>query len=559
MKVISWCAVLLITALTGCVEGEPPVLHGDMTPGSGQPNILLIVADDMGFSDIEPYGSEISTPNLQQLADDGLTFTNFHTSLTCSPSRAMLLTGRDNHLVGLGSMAETTAANQEGVAGYEGHLRTDTPTIAELLKAAGYNTYMAGKWHLGLEPEHSAFARGFERTLAILYGAGSHFADRVGPDVHRPRLIYRADGKLHTELPEDFYSTRSYTDRMIEFIERDRSSDKPFFAYLAYTAPHWPLQAPEDYIRRQKGRYDVGFEEVQRQRIARLRNKGILPSSQLARPYSAELAAWDTLSPERRRTRARDMEIYAAMIEHMDTSIGRLFGYLRDIGEFDNTVVIFMSDNGAEAWSMERAPPAVADQAAKFDNSLDNRGKRGSFVFYGPEWAAVSNTPLRLYKGSTAEGGIRVPLIIAGPGIQHSGRLVAERGSVVDLLPTLLELVAVKAPEVKLTGQSLQPVLEGQQLNAQQQNRVMGFEMWGHSALYRGDWKIARLGPPWGQDQWELFNISNDPAELENLAKVQPELLEHMIEAWKDYASSNNIIMPDLPLRIRAPGPEPTQ
>ena len=274
-----------------------------------RPNILLLVADDLGYSDIRPYGSEIPTPNIDHPAENGVTFSRFYVAPSCSPSRAMLMTGQDNHAAGLGNMAKTVADNQFGLPGYEGHLREDVPTIAERLSAVSYHTYMTGKWHLDLAQNQSAHARGFERSFSLLLGAASHFQDAVGPDAHRTQALYREDGGLVEVLPEGFFSTDFYTDRMIEYIDHNLEDGKPFFAYVAYTAPHWPLQLPANYLERHHGRYDQGYDRVRAKRFARIQRLGLAPAEMALPVRSADIAPWDSLDASARQSHARDMEL----------------------------------------------------------------------------------------------------------------------------------------------------------------------------------------------------------------------------------------------------------
>jgi len=309
-----------------------------------KPNILLIVADDMGYTDIGPFGAEIATPTLDELAEEGVLLTNFHVLPTCSPSRSVLLLGVDNHLAGLGAMGERTTPKQKGKPGYEGFLNNTVAHMPRLLKDAGYHTYMVGKWHLGEEKEHRPSRKGFEQTFALLEGGGSHWADRLGVTPTIP-MHYARNGEVLDSLPKDFYSTRSYTDHLLEWLDQDKDDDKPFFAYVAYTAPHDPLHAPKEYIEKYKGKYDEGFNALREARYEKLKSLGILPDSVAMHPWNAP--EWNQLPNEEKAAAARDMEVYAAMIDYMDEQIGRIIDRLKDHGKLDNTMVVFISDNGA--------------------------------------------------------------------------------------------------------------------------------------------------------------------------------------------------------------------
>ena len=292
-----------------------------------QPNILLIVADDLGFSDIGPYGGEISTPALDQLAREGVQLSNFHVLPTCSPTRSVLLSGMDNHRAGLGTMGEFVTPEMEGSPGYAGYLNFEVAPLPEVLKRAGYHTYMAGKWHLGSTEETSPHARGFEETFVLLQGGGSHWSDRK-PLCPPETLVYRRNGKEVESLPEDFYSSRYYTDRMLEWIEQGRADGRPFFGYLAYTAPHDPLHAPAEYTAKYKGKYDQGWDALRQERLASLKRLGMVPEDAVPFPRLPNVKAWKKLSKKERALAARDMEVYAAMVDYMDEQIARVFDYL---------------------------------------------------------------------------------------------------------------------------------------------------------------------------------------------------------------------------------------
>lgn len=361
-----------------------------------RPNILLIVADDAGYSDIGSFGGEINTPNLDALAAVGVRFTQFTASATCSPTRSMLLSGVDNHVAGLGNMAEFTAPNQEGLPGYEGYLNDRVAAIPQLLADAGYNTFMAGKWHLGEEPEHWPAARGFTRDLTLIPGGGSHLDDMWGAEGERQ--LYTYNGEAIRALRPGFHSSVDYTAAIIANIEENRDSGRPFFAYLALQAPHDPFQPPADWRDRYAGRYDAGYEAVRAARVARMIELGLVPAETTVFPRLPTVPAWSELSEQERRESARTMELYAAMLEHMDANIGNLIGYLKATGQYENTLVFFMSDNGPEGND-------VLQIGAAWDNSVfEDWGKQGTFVHYGPAWAQVSAGPLAFFKGFVTEG-----------------------------------------------------------------------------------------------------------------------------------------------------------
>jgi arylsulfatase len=441
--------VVILGATHAQAQGPP------QTEQQGKrPNILLIVADDLGYSDLGSYGGEINTPVLDMLAQQGVRYTDFSVSPTCSVTRSMLLSGTDNHIAGLGNMGELRSPNQMGKPGYEGVLNTRVASVAELLSDNGYHTYMAGKWHLGLEPDQIPHARGFERDFSLLVGGGSHFDDQWNLEWQIPKAPYTEDGRPVEKLPKDFYSTKAYTDKTIQFIEDGRRDGKPFFAYMAYTAPHGPLHVPNDWLRRYKNRYDEGWDGIRHQRLARMQELGIVDKNANAADRLYFLPRSTTLAPAARVSQARKMELYAAMVEYMDDQIGRVFAYLKEIGEYDNTVVIFISDNGAEGNDLRAM---VAGQAGTFgflhamnnfaENGHNSLGRKGTYAEYGPAWAQVSMTPFRIYKGWVAEGGIRSPLIVSGPGVQGAGEINKEAVlHVMDIAPTVLELAGIEHP-----------------------------------------------------------------------------------------------------------------
>ncbi|MCU0415073.1 MAG: sulfatase-like hydrolase/transferase, partial [Ignavibacteriaceae bacterium] len=312
-----------------------------------RPNIVIILGDDLGYSDMGSFGSEIKTPNFDNLANEGVRFTNFYTHATCSPTRSMLLSGVDTHLNGLGNMDEWAAPNQQGVPGYEGHLKKQLTTLPELLKQTGYHTYMVGKWHLGKAPDLIPAARGFERDFALLDGAGSYW-DMTNFTASNPKSVYTEDGKYLTELPGDYYATKTYTDKLIGFIEDSRKDGKPFFAYVAHQAPHDPYHLPTDWRNRHVGEYDKGWDQVREERLKKQIELGIVPANTQLAERMWFIPDPIVLAPAPRAILGKKMELYAGMVENMDYHVGRLIEYLKQIGEYENTIFIVFGDNGAE-------------------------------------------------------------------------------------------------------------------------------------------------------------------------------------------------------------------
>ena len=545
---------LLVLLLAACSTAPPPAEE--------RPNVLLVVVDDVGYNDLGLFGSEIATPTIDALARAGVVLNNFHAAPNCSPTRAMLLSGTDSHIAGLGNMAEEMAPNQAGQPGYEGHLNFRIAAMPELFQDAGYHTYMAGKWHLGLSEETGPAARGFDRSFTLLQGGAGAFDNMLallGPGKAR----YREDGRELKELPRGFYSTAFYTERMIEYIEGGRDSGAPFFAYLAYTAPHWPLQAPEESIARYRGVYDNGYDQLRADRLARLQSLGLVPENAVPFPRLPGEPAWSELSEAQQQREARKMEIYAAMVDDLDRYLGQLIDYLKASGQYDNTVIFFVSDNGPEAHHLEQGWDELAEWVqACCDNSLENMGKPDSYIWYGPNWGQAGNTPARMYKGFTSQGGVRVPAFFHYPRAMQSGVSSDALVSVKDVMPTLLELAGITHPGSRyrdrkiepMQGSSMNALLRGETARVHAPDYSIGWELFGKRGLRRGDWKIVYepyhevLEPrPAGieTDQWQLYNLAQDPAELRDLAAQEPDLLQELIELWSRYERENGVILPD--------------
>jgi len=550
-------AVLALMLTLGALQARAA---GQPEAQSKRPNFLLLVADDMGYSDLGSYGGEIHTPVLDALAQQGMRYTNFYVSPTCSVTRSMLLSGTDNHIAGLGNMGELTAPNQIGQPGYEGVLNQRVATVASLLRDSGYHTYMVGKWHLGMQPDQIPHARGFERDFSLLVGGGSHFNDAWNIEWQIPKAPYTEDGRPVEKLSKNFYSTKAYTDKTLQFIEEGRSDGKPFFAYMAFTAPHGPLQVPNDWLRRYKNRYDEGWDGIRNQRLARMQEIGILDEGVNAADRLWFLPRSTTLAPAARVMQGRTMELYASMVEYMDDQIGRVFDYLREIGEYDNTVIIFISDNGAEGndlRGMVSGQPGTLGFLHAMNNFAEHGhnsiGRKGTFAEYGPAWAQVSMAPFRLYKGLLGEGGIRSPLIVSGPGVRGAGELNKEAIlHVMDIVPTLLELAGVEHPStfqgrevVPMQGKSWVEMLDQETRSPRGPDEWLGWELFGNRAIRQGDWKISWHYEPFGTWDWQLFDLSKDPGEQYDLSQEFPQRRQALIALWDEYVKRNGVILPE--------------
>jgi arylsulfatase len=554
-SVLATMLTLTLTAGTMQVSAEESLQSGQKNK---KPNFLLIVADDLGYSDLGSYGGEIKTPVLDDLAQQGVRYTNFYVSPTCSVSRSMLLSGTDNHVAGLGNMGELAAPNQVGNPGYEGVLNKRVATVAELLQDNGYHTYMVGKWHLGMKPDQIPHARGFERDFSTLVGGGSHFDDGWNIEWQIPKMPYTEDGRPVKKLPKDFYSTKTYTDKTLQFIEEGRQDGKPFFAYMAYTAPHGPLHLPDDWLRRYKNRYDEGWDAIRQQRLARMQELGIMDKDANAADRLYFMPRSTAFTPAVRVMQGRKMELYAGMVEYMDDQIGRVFDYLKEIGEYDNTVVIFISDNGAEGNDLRAM---VAGQPGSFgflhgmnnfaEDGHNSLGRKGTYTEYGPLWAQVSMAPFRIYKGWVSEGGIRSPLIVSGPGVQGAGEINKQAIlNITDIAPTMLELAGIEHPTnykgreiVPMQGKSWNRMLKGSTESPRASDDWLGFELFGNRAIRQGDWKISWLYEPFGTEDWQLFNLAEDPGEQYNLSDKFPEKRKELIALWGEYVKTNGVII----------------
>ena len=520
-----------------------------------RPNILLIVADDLGWSDMGSFGGEINTPNLDSIAFNGVRLTNFYTSPTCSPTRAMLLSGTDNHLAGLGNMEEELGPNQKGKNGYEGYLNNNVVSFATLLQDAGYRTMMSGKWHLGASLELGPESRGFDDAFVIANGISNHFKQEriVGFDVNTiTKAPYRENRKEIT-LEEPFYSSELYTDKLIEYIKDHQAtgdSESPFFAYAAYSAPHWPLQAPQNFIKKYNSKYHVGYEKIRKKRFKKMKELGIISTN--IDPISSELwPTWNELDKETKKKEAKRMAVYAAMVEAMDFHIGRLIDFLEKSDELDNTMIIFLSDNGAEG----NDPRVILENRVwipqNFDNSIENMGNFDSHISYGPKWAEVSASPYKGYKGFTSEGGIKSPAFITYKGFKRQKSINDALLSVMDIAPTILEIANIEHPGDRYKERQVYPIKGKSMINflmnkknyIHSENHVMGWELFNRIAIRHDNWKLVFIEPPHGNRKWSLYDLNQDPLEQNDLADIMSEKLKEMISYWYAYRDQNGVII----------------
>jgi arylsulfatase len=502
-----------------------------------QPNIIVILVDDMGWSDIGCYGSEIPTPNLDALAQNGLRFTQFYNAGRCCPTRASLLTGLYPHQAGVGHMVE-----DKGLPGYQGRLNERCVTLAEVLRPAGYFTAMAGKWHVGQNLGVVPWERGFERSLNAPAG-GFYYHDSVRTELFLNGLNIGRGGT--NGVPREWYATDLWTDYGLKFIDEARAASKPFFLYLAHNAPHFPLQAPpEDIAKFRHGIYTNGWDKLREERYARQKQMGLIDPAWAMSERPPEIKPWGEVSAKDKERFDHIMSIYAACVWHLDKSIGVLTAALRQRGVLDNTLLLFMSDNGGNAESgsngrLEGAQPGAAD----------------SMVYCGQSWAMLENTPFRRYKHFNHEGGIATPLLVHWPvGVgkdaekgdaeTRRGRLVQEPGHLVDIMATLVDVTGATYPK-EFKGHPIQP-MEGRSLvplfsaaSRPASPRPLYWEHEGNAAVRVGDWKLVRKG---GRGAWELYDLKADRTELHDLAAAQPAKTQELAATWDAWARRAQVI-----------------
>lgn len=518
-----WLAVILFFGAVACGPDTSTEGRTDRPP-----NIIIILADDLGYADLGCYGAtRIQTPNLDRLAAEGVRLTQFFNSGRCCPTRASLLTGLFPTQCGMGDMAD----NHFDYPGYEGHLTDNCVTIAEVLREEGYATYISGKWHVGTDTTHWPHRRGFERSFGLVNGASSYFGIRPYRDTSwftDVRIRMYEDGRDYYPPQDGFYMTDAFAERAVRFI-REHDPGRPFFLYLPFTAPHWPLHAREEDIARYESAFVDGWEALRRERFARQQELGVIPDEATLTPLHESVASWDSLDPGQRENYARKMAVYAAMVDRMDQGVGRVLAQLEASGYDDRTIVFFLSDNGADR--SERVP---------FTTLLDKSGPVGrprSFTAYGTGWANAGNTPYRWFKSSMYHGGIATPFIARWPEGLPANRLRHAPAHVIDLMATCLDLAGAEYPvmfqgrSITLTeGISLLPLLRGASYPA---GRSLYWEHIGSRAMRRGDWKIVAMRR---DTSWSLYNLAADPVELRDLAAVHPDRLLSMIAAYESWA-----------------------
>ena len=504
-------------------------------PAAARPNIVVILFDDVALMDLGAYGGEARTPHIDRLARQGAMFTGYRTSPLCTPSRAMLLTGLDNHRAGAATIEEILPPEMRNRPGYRLRIEPEVLTIAERLRAEGYRTMMAGKWHLGHGPGELPDGQGFERSLALDASGADNWAPRPYMPYYTEAPWYE-DGRP-ARMPESFYSSDLLVDRLTRYIDEAPAGREPFFAYLALQAVHIPVQAPARFSDGYRGRFDGGWEVLRQARAERARNLGLMPQDAAVDGFSPNARDWDALAPEERRIAARSMEVYAGMIEAADAAVGRLVSRLEARGELENTLFVVTSDNGPEPTDpVHQRGMGLWMRTHGYNWRLEGLGGPGSLYYIGREWAEALAAPGRRYKFYVSEGGIRAPLIISGPGVAP-GRQIGGLTFVTDVTPTLADFAGARpTPDAPaMDGISLRPLLGGGTAPVRGADTPLGVEVSGNAALYRGDYKIVRDMPPLGDGRWRLYDVARDPGETRDLSTAEPERLKAMLADYAAY------------------------
>jgi len=498
-----------------------------------KPNIILIMVDDMGYSDLGCYGSEIHTPNLDRLASEGLRLKEFYNNSICAPTRASLLSGQYQHKAGVGYFDVNL-----GLPAYQGYLNKESLTLAEVLRNGGYNTLMSGKWHVGNDSLSWPNQRGFNQFYGVIGGGANYFNANPMPLFGRqyPVIIEENNQRLHP-ADDSYYFTDEIAGHAIKYLEAQRNSNKPFFLYLAFNAPHWPLQALPEDIAKYKGRYDIGWDSLREERLAKQRRLGLLAPGQTVAPRDADVPEWNSLTYDEQQLWKAKMEVYAAMVDHMDKSVGQVLAKLKELKQDNNTLIVFISDNGAPAED-------VAHGGAKAARNLGPVGTSGSFESQGKNWSFVSNTPFRAFKNFMYEGGISSPLIAWFPGRIPANTISQGTAHLIDLAPTFYEVAGVKYPQ-QYNGVTPHPLpgksLTGLFFNNKPINREepIFWERAGNRAVRKGKWKLVSSYPSY---RWELYDLDNDRGETNDVAAKNTQVVNELSAAYFAWAKKTGVV-----------------
>jgi arylsulfatase len=534
------------------------------------PNIMLFLGDDFGYSDIGAFGGEISTPNLDKLAKDGKILMNYHTVPVCSPARVEVLTGVDHHIGGIGTMYELIAENQIGKPGYETYINDRVVTVAELLKDAGYHTYLSGKWHLSgnhVENGTLPYDKGFEQSLTLTNGAANHF--NHFPESPIEKITFAENGQI---IPrpgnETLYSNELYADKMIEYLN-STTDGKPFFAYLSFQVAHSPFQSPQESVAKYEKINSIGWDKIREQRFEKQQDLGFWNKDMKLPDRIPPNQPWEDLTEEQKGYASRILAVRASMIENMDQNIGKVIQHLKDTGKYDNTLIVFVSDNGTSEpgpllgikFSSITSAQQMENYTSHVNNTLSNLGNGSSVINYAAWGTATSDSPLSGFKTSEYEGGTRVPFIFKEPSTSSSAissadevnpEIIKAFAYVSDLTPTFLEYAGVQHPGSSyngmpvhpIMGKSLKPLFNGTADSVYGPEDIVADEMFNNTAVYMGDWKAIKHEPPIGDGKWKLHNIVNDPTELIDLANQNPEIIQKLISAYNEYAKDVGVVIP---------------
>jgi arylsulfatase A-like enzyme len=500
------------------------------------PNFVVMVIDDAAFMDLGAYGGEARTPNIDALAGQGALFTRYYSSPLCSPSRAMLLTGMDNHLTGVATIPEVLPKEHEGQPGYTMRLEPGVATLAERLKPMGYRTLMTGKWHLGSGKGDLPKAHGFDRSFALDASGADNWEDKSYMPYYAEAPWYEND--VAAKLPDDFYSSEFIVDKMMSYLD-EGDAKEPFFAYMAFMAVHIPLQAPPEFTANYAGVYDAGWDVTRKARWERAKARGYVPADAALAPMPENFRPWDSLPPGEQQLYAARMQVNAGMLEAMDHHIGRLVDHLKSSGQFDNTIFVITSDNGPEPSRGDTDPRLKFWMDMNgYHMNIDGIGEKGSWAFIGPEWAMAAASPHDKFKFLGSEGGIRVPFIMSGAGLRKGARIDA-RAFVTDVAPTLLALAGAPADlegAKPMTGRSLLPLLRGEVEAAHGPNDAIVIEVSGNAAVIKGDYKLTRNQLPHGDALWRLYDLSKDPGETADLSEALPAIRQDLLAEYAAYS-----------------------
>ena len=534
--------LLISLLLIACHPEEP-----------SRPNVLLILLDDLGYSDLGCYGGEIATPNIDALATNGQRFAGFYTSPMCAPTRAMLLSGNDNHIEGMGRMMNRKKSNAQykGLPHYEEDISDRVVLFPKLLQQAGYYTCMAGKWHLGWKDSSDPYLHGFEDTWALRNGFANYYDGRnygISEVNGRDTISFYTQNGQSVAYPNGRHATEVYTDKIINHLAKAKNTDKPFFAYLPYTAPHWPLQVAEKYSNPYRGKYDQGYQGLVQQRLTGLKEKGLI-ASDIQVPTYSDIPLWEDLSQQEQKIQARKMEIQAGLITHLDENIGRLVNWLKENRQYENTVIFLLSDNGAGAENFINHPKMRQYLNDTIINSMKNLGKPNSFATIGSTWAQVCSTPFKKYKGRMYEGGIKAPFIVSGYSIPKKEGARKDFFTVQDIAPTILEIAGITYPlewngkqMIPQRGTSIYSFLKNETEKTHSDDFIFAMEHRDAAMIRQGNWKLVNQMDAANKAQFELYDLSKDKKETTNVAALETDKVKELLEYWEDFKQETGVL-----------------